>query len=69
MAQPTPLHHTTARLGTDPLGKLIVRLSIPGVISMVSITLYNLVDSFWVAKISTQALAALTASIPFLIRF
>ena len=34
---------------------------------MVSITLYNLVDSFWVAKISTQALAALTASIPFFI--
>jgi len=34
---------------------------------MVSITLYNLVDSFWVAKLGTPALAALTATFPFFI--
>ncbi len=61
------MHQTTARLGTDPLRKLIFRLSIPGMISMVSITLYNLVDSFWVARLSTQALAALTATLPYFI--
>ncbi|MDD5189617.1 MAG: MATE family efflux transporter [Dehalococcoidales bacterium] len=36
-------------------------------ISMISITTYNLVDSFWVAKLGTQALAALTATLPYFI--
>ncbi len=65
MEQPPQLHQTTERLGTDPLGKLLLRLSVPGIISMVSISLYNLVDTFWVAKLGYQSVAALTVLMPF----
>jgi putative MATE family efflux protein len=65
MEQPQQLHQTTERLGTDPLGKLLFRLSLPGIISMVSISLYNLVDTFWVAKLGYQSVAALTVLMPF----
>ena len=49
------------------MGKLLLRLSIPGIISMVSVSLYNLVDSFWVAKLGYQSLAALTIVMPYFI--
>jgi putative MATE family efflux protein len=52
-------------LGTDPLGKLLWRLSWPSIISMVAVSLYNLVNTFWVAKLSYQAVAAITVVMPF----
>jgi putative MATE family efflux protein len=58
---------TTERLGTDPLGKLLFRLSLPSIISMVAISLYNLVNTFWVAKLGYQPVAALTSVMPFMI--
>jgi hypothetical protein len=61
------LHKTTERLGTDPLGKLLLRLSLPSVASMVIVSLYNLVNTFWVAKLGYQAIAALTVTMPFFI--
>jgi len=61
------LSHTTERLGTDPLGKLLLRLSLPSIGSMVVISLYNLVNTFWVAKLGYQAVAALTVVMPFLV--
>ena len=61
------LHQTTQRLGTDPLGKLLLRLSLPSIISMVAVSLYNLVDTFWVARLGYQAVAALTVVLPFFI--
>jgi putative MATE family efflux protein len=65
MELPPQLHQTTERLGTDPLGKLLFRLSLPSIISMVTISLYNLVDTFWVAKLGYQSVAALTVLMPF----
>jgi len=62
---PPQLHADTERLGTDPLGKLLFRLSLPAIISMVTISLYNLVDMFWVAKLGHEAVAALTVLMPF----
>jgi len=67
MEQPAQLHETTERLGTDPLGKLLFRLSLPSVISMMTISMYNLVDIFWVAKLGHQSVAALTVIMPFFI--
>jgi putative MATE family efflux protein len=61
----TELHKTTARLGTDPLGKLIIRLSLPSCISMITASLYNLVNAFWVAKLGYQSVAAVTVVMPF----
>jgi putative MATE family efflux protein len=69
MEEPAQFHQTTERLGTDPLGKLLFRLSLPSIISMVTISLYNLVDTFWVARLGHEAVAALTALMPIWIIF
>lgn len=63
----TRLHNSTERLGTDPLGKLILRLSLPSIASMVTASLYNLVNAFWVAKLGYQAIAAVTVVMPFFV--
>jgi len=65
--KPSQLSETTERLGTEKLWKLLLRLSIPGVASMVSISLYHLIDTFWVGKLGYQAIAAITITLPFFI--
>jgi putative MATE family efflux protein len=67
MEQSSRLNATTERLGTDPLGKLLLRLSLPSIVSMVAVSLYNLVDTFWVGKLGYQAVAAVTVTMPFFI--
>jgi putative MATE family efflux protein len=59
----------TERLGTAPLGKLLVALSLPGIASSVSTSLYNIVDTFWVARLGHEAIAALTIVFPYQILF
>jgi putative MATE family efflux protein len=44
---------------------LIWRLGLPSIISMLAVSLYNLVDTFWVAKLGYQAVAAITITLPF----
>jgi len=56
--------HTTD-LGTEPLGPLIIRLSIPGMVSFLAMTLYNVVNTFWVSRLGADAIAALTVVFPF----
>ena len=41
-----------------PIPPLIIRLGIPGVISMMVTTIYNMVDTWFVARLGTQAVAA-----------
>ncbi len=55
----------TKRLGTSPLGKLILTLSLPSMASMITFALYNIIDTFWVAKLGYEAIAALTIVLPF----
>ena len=52
-------------LGSDPILPLIFKLSIPGIISMSVQACYNVVDSFFVARVSEEALAALSIAFPF----
>ncbi len=61
------LHSTTSRLGTERLGRLLLRLSTPSIISMMTVSLYHLADTFWVGKLGYQALAAITITFPFFI--
>jgi putative MATE family efflux protein len=61
------LQDTTERLGTERLGKLLLRLSLPSIASMVTISLYHLVDTFWLGQLSYQAIAAVTVTFPFFI--
>jgi putative MATE family efflux protein len=63
--KPDELHETTARLGTERLSKLLFRLSAPNVASMITISLYHLVDTFWLGQLSYQAIAAVTIAVPF----
>jgi putative MATE family efflux protein len=61
------LQETTERLGRERLGKLLLRLGTPSVISMVTISLYHLADTFWLGQVSYQAIAAVTVTFPFYI--
>jgi len=56
----------TVQMGTAPIGPLLIRMSIPGIISMVVMSLYNIVDTLWVSGLSngTEAIAALTVLMP-----
>lgn len=55
---------TQNKLGTKPVFGLVLAVSAPIMLSMLIQALYNIVDSIYVAKISEQALTALTFSFP-----
>ncbi len=52
------------KLGTMPIGPLLLRMSVPMMISMLVQALYNTVDSMFVANISEDALAAVSIALP-----
>lgn len=52
------------KMGTMPINKLLLTMSLPIVISMLIQALYNIVDSVFVAQIGENALAALSLSFP-----
>jgi putative MATE family efflux protein len=56
----------TARddLVTAPVGVLVRRLAIPASVGFFFNTMYNVVDTFWAGRLSTDALAALSLSFP-----
>jgi Na+-driven multidrug efflux pump len=43
---------------------LILKMSWPSIIAMTAMSLYNVIDTFWLARLSSQALAALTVCFP-----
>lgn len=48
------------KMGEMPIGRLIITMSWPAILSMFIQAFYNVVDSFFVSRISEEALAALT---------
>lgn len=52
------------KMGVMPVKKLLINMSIPIMISMLVQALYNVVDSIFVAKISVNALTAVSLSFP-----
>ena len=52
------------KMGTMPVKRLIISMSLPMMISMLVQALYNVVDSMFVARISEQALTAVTMAFP-----
>ena len=52
------------KMGTMPLGKLLVNMAVPMVLAMVVQALYNVVDSLYVSRISESAVAALSLAFP-----
>jgi len=55
---------TENKMGTMPVNKLLVNISLPMVISMLVQALYNIVDSIFVARIDENALTAVSLAFP-----
>ena len=62
MEQKTVL--TENKMGVMPVGKLLADMAIPMMISMMVQALYNIVDSIFVARISENALTAVSLAFP-----
>ena len=52
------------KMATMPIGKLLVNMALPLVISMLVQALYNVVDSIYVSRISESAVTALSLAFP-----
>ena len=52
------------KMGTMPIGKLVFNMTLPMMISMLVQALYNIVDSIFVAKLSENALTAVSLAFP-----
>lgn len=52
------------KMGVMPVNKLLITMSLPIMISMIVQALYNIVDSIFVAKISEDALTAVSLAFP-----
>ena len=52
------------KMGVMPVGKLLVNMALPMIISMLIQALYNIVDSIYVSQISESAVTALSLAFP-----
>ncbi len=52
------------KMGTMPVNKLLISMSTPMILSMLVQALYNIVDSYFVAQYSDNALTAVTMAFP-----
>ena len=52
------------KMGTMPVNKLLISMSLPIIISMLVQALYNIVDSIFVAQINENALTAVSLAYP-----
>ena len=52
------------KMGTEPVGKLLASMAWPAILSMMINSLYNIVDSIFVAMVSKEALTAVSLVMP-----
>lgn len=52
------------KMGVMPVGKLLISMSVPMMLSMLVQALYNIVDSIFVARVSENALTAVSLAFP-----
>ena len=52
------------KMGTMPIPKLLISMSLPMMISMLVQALYNIVDSMFVAQLNEDALTAVSLAFP-----
>ena len=52
------------KMGVMPIGRLLANMSAPPMVSMLAVALYNIVDSIFVARVSENALTAVTLVFP-----
>lgn len=56
--------HSASRMGSAPIGPLLLSCSVPMMISMLVQALYNVVDSIFVSRVSEAALSAVSLAYP-----
>ena len=52
------------RMGTDNILPLLIRFSLPSIISMTAMAFYNVADTIFVGRLGTEAIAGLTLIMP-----
>ena len=52
------------KMGSTPVKELVIQMALPMIISMLIQSLYNIVDSMFVAQVSEQALTAVSLAFP-----
>ncbi|MDR2471382.1 MAG: MATE family efflux transporter [Treponema sp.] len=58
-------HNAAGRLGTEPVGRLLLQFSVPAITGMVVNALYNVVDRIWVGRgVNDTALGGLSLVMP-----
>ena len=55
---------TENKMGVMPVGKLLINMALPMIISMLVQALYNVIDSIYVSQISESAVTALSLAFP-----
>ena len=60
----TEVHTKENKMGSMPVPKLLISMSLPMMISMLVQALYNIVDSMFVAQLSEDALTAVSLAFP-----
>ncbi len=51
-------------MGTMPIGKLLMKMSVPMILSMMVSSLYNIIDSIFVSRLGDYALTAMSLATP-----
>ena len=64
MSQQKNTENSAQKMGTMPVGKLLASMALPAMCSMLVQSLYNIVDSIFVARISEDALTAVSLAFP-----
>lgn len=64
MSQRTMIEPQENKMGVMPVNKLLLNMSLPMMLSMLVQALYNIVDSIFVAKLSENALTAVSLAFP-----
>ena len=54
----------TATLTDGPIGKTLLRLTLPMMVGMLGMVVFNLVDAYFIGKLGTNELAAMTFTLP-----
>ena len=63
-AKTNPVPAGENKMGTMPVGRLLAGMALPMMASMLFQALYNVVDSYWVAKLGQDALNAVSLAFP-----
>ncbi len=58
------MNERTENLGQEAILPLLIKLSLPAIVGMAIQALYNVIDSIYIGRLSTEGLAALSLSFP-----